>query len=107
MARRRYRYRPRTRTRTVYRKVRGGYRKRKGFLTGQMGNFVIGAGAGIVEPMIPQFIGKWTNPAVFGALGYYFKKPALMSIAGYQLGKAITGGGLFGGKESSQVSFEG
>jgi len=90
------------RTRTVTRKVRRGYRKRRGFLTGNIGNIVIGAGFGAISPMIPQFLGGFTTPLVAGGLGYYFKKPALMGIAGYELGKAISpfGGanGIFKGQ---------
>jgi len=94
MARRRY-------GRTIYRSARKGYRSRKGLLGGSMGNILIGAVAGAVSPMIPDVLGGWTKPAVFGAAGYFFKKPALMSIAGYEIGKTLMGGGLFGGGQSS------
>ena len=100
--RRRYYGRARTRTRTVYRKARRGYRKRKGLLTGNMGNILIGAGAGAFEPMIPQFLGKWTTPLVFGGLGYYFKKPVLLGIAGYKIGQMFSFGGG-GTKAGSKV----
>jgi len=76
--------------RRVYTRARRGYRRRKGFLTGNIGNIVIGAGAGVASNMIPQFIGQYTNPAVFAVAGYYFKKPALMGIAGYELGKMFS-----------------
>ena len=82
--------RRRSYTRTIYKKARRGYRKRKGFLTGNMGNIIIGAGYGAIEPMIPQFLGGWTSPLVAGAVGWYFKKPALMGIAGYQVGQLIS-----------------
>jgi hypothetical protein len=42
--------------------------------------------------MIPEFIGKWTKPVVFGAGGYLLKKPALLGIAGYELGKSFSSG---------------
>ena len=95
----RRRARRRSYTRTVYRKARSGYRRRKGFLTGNMGNVIVGAGFGAISPMIPQFLGGFTNPAVAFGLGYYFKKPALMGIAGYELGKAFSplGNGSVGG----------
>jgi hypothetical protein len=58
-------------------------------------NFVWGAGAGLASGMIPQFLGKWTNPVAFGAAGYILKKPALMGVAGYELGKSFAGGNGF------------
>jgi hypothetical protein len=67
-----------------------------------MGNVVVGAVAGAVSPMIPQFVGGWTNPIAFGVLGYVLKKPALLTVAGYEAGKTLIGGGLnniFGGNE--------
>jgi len=82
--------RRKTYTRRIYTKARRSYRKRKGFLSGNVGNIVWGAGFGALSPMIPQFLGSYTNPLVAGALGYYFKKPALMGIAGYELGKAFS-----------------
>ena len=94
MARRR-RYYPRTRT--IYRKAKRSYRKRRGLLSGNVGNIVYGAGASIVEPMIPKFMGNWTLPIVYGGAGYFFKKPALFTLCGYHLGKAFTGGGGMGG----------
>jgi len=74
------------------RTIRRGYRSRKGLLSGNIGNVVWGAAAGFVDPMIPNFIGKWTKPVVFGAAGYLLKKPALLSIAGYKLGQTFTSG---------------
>lgn len=47
---------------------------------------------GFISPMIPEFIGKWTKPVVFGAGGYLLKKPALLGIAGYELGKSFSFG---------------
>ena len=84
--------RRKTRTRTIYRKAKRGYRKRKGLLSGNIGNVIIGAAAGFGSKYIPQIAGKWTNPFAFGALGYFFKKPAFFSIAGYELGKSFGGG---------------
>ena len=83
-----------TRTRYLTR-VKKGYRSRKGLLSGNLGNIAYGAMAGFISPMIPQFLGKWTNTVAFGAGGYLLKKPALLGVAGYELGKAI-GGGMFG-----------
>ena len=57
---------------------------------------VYGAIGGAISPMIPQFIGGWTNPAVFGALGYLMKKPAFFTIAGYEVGRKL-GSSMFGG----------
>lgn len=85
------------RVRTVYSRARRGYSRRKGLLSGNTGNIVIGAVAGAASPMIPQFLGGWTNPLVFGGLGYFLKKPALLTIAGYEAGKNLTSGGLLGG----------
>lgn len=85
----------RRRTRTVYRTVRRGYRRRKGLISGSLGNILWGGVAGFASGMIPQFIGKWTNPVVFGAAGYFFKKPALLGAAGYALGQSLSGGGYF------------
>jgi len=90
-------------TRRIYSRARTGYRKRKGFLTGNMGNIIIGAGYGAISPMIPQFIGGFTNPVVALGLGWYFKKPALMGIGGYELGRALSpfgnsNGGMFKGQ---------
>ncbi len=96
--------RARAATRTVYRKAKRGYSARKGLLSGNLKNVAIGAAAGFVSPMIPQFIGKWTNPAAFFAAGYILKKPALMSVAGYEIGRAFSGG--FGGGESTAGGFE-
>ena len=56
----------------------------------------MGAVAGAVSPMIPNVLGAYTKPIVFGAGGYLLKKPALLSIAGYETGKII-GGMVFGG----------
>ena len=84
-------------TRYVTRKAKGGYRKRKGLLTGNTGNMIIGAGAGFASPYIPRILGVWSLPVVFGGAGYIFKKPALLSIAGYELGKTLSTGGLLGG----------
>lgn len=84
----------RSRTRYVYTKAKKFYGKRKGLLGGSMGNIVLGAVAGAVSPMIPQFLGTWTNPAAFGIAGYVFKKPGLLTIAGYEAGKSLLSGGL-------------
>jgi hypothetical protein len=66
-------------------------------LSGNTGNIIIGAGAGFAAPYIPRVLGVWTLPVVFGGAGYFFKKPALLSIAGYELGKTISTSGLIGG----------
>ena len=92
----------RSRTRVVYSRAKRFYGKRKGLLGGSMGNIVLGAVAGAVSPMIPQFLGTWTNPAAFGIAGYVFKKPGLLTIAGYEAGKSLLSGGLgsiFGGNQ--------
>lgn len=83
--------------RYVARAARRGYRKRKGLLSGNTGNMIIGAAAGFASPYIPRIIGPWTLPVVFGAAGYFMKKPALLSIAGYELGKTISTSGIIGG----------
>jgi hypothetical protein len=88
MARRRRTY---PRTRTVYRKARRAYRSRKSFLGGSMKHIVWGAGAGVASNFIPQFFGKWTNPVVFGGAGILLKKPDLVTVAGYELGKGLLG----------------
>lgn len=82
------------RTRTVYRSVKRGYRSRKGLLSGNIGNLLIGAIAGATSPMIPNIIGKWTKPVLFGVAGYALKKPALITIAGYELGRGFTMNGF-------------
>lgn len=82
--------------RRYYGRIRRGYRSRKGLLSGNTGNMVIGAAAGFGSKFIPQFLGGWTNPLVFGALGYFTKKPAFFSIAGYEAGKNLASGGFFG-----------
>jgi len=58
---------------------------------------IIGAAAGFASPYIPRVLGAYTLPIVYGAAGYAFKKPALLSIAGYELGKTLSTGGLLGG----------
>ena len=88
------------RTRRAYAYAKRGYRSRKGLLSGSAGNIIIGAGAGFLSPMIPEFLGGWTKPLIFGAGGYLLKKPALLTLAGYEAGKNLSGGGignLFGG----------
>ena len=90
----------RTRTRTVYRtRAKRAYRKGKTLLSGNTGNIIYGAAAGAASGFIPQVLGQWTNPAVFGVAGYVMKKPALLGIAGYELGKTLMGnvGGNGGG----------
>ena len=82
------------RARRYYAGAKRYYRARKGLLGGSMGNAVIGAVAGAVSPMIPQFIGGWTNPIAFGVAGYVLKKPALLTVAGYEAGKTLISGGL-------------
>lgn len=84
----------RRKTRTVYRRAKRAYSRRKGLLGGgTLKNVAIGAGAGILSPFIPQFVGRWTNPIVFGAAGVFFNKPVLLGIAGYELGKSFSFGG--------------
>jgi len=97
--------RRRTRTRTVYRRARRSYRRRKGLFSGSMGNVLLGVAAGFGTRYIPQFLGKWTNPAVFYGLGYFIKKPALMNIGAYELGRSLAGNG--GGSGSVSDFFEG
>ncbi len=89
--------RRRAAVRYVTRKAKSGYRKRKGLLSGNTGNMIIGAAAGFAAPYIPRVLGTWTLPVVYGAAGYVFHKPALLSIAGYELGKSLSTGGLLGG----------
>lgn len=82
------------RARRYYAGAKRFYRGRKGLLGGSMGNVVLGAVAGAVSPMIPQFVGTWTNPIAFGVAGYVFKKPGLLTIAGYEAGKSLMSGGI-------------
>ncbi len=88
--------RRRGRTRTVYRAAKRGYSRRKGLISGQMANVAWGAGAGMAAPYIPRIVGKWTLPLVFGAAGYLLKKPALLAIAGYEIGRGFSLGGAIG-----------
>jgi len=89
--------RRRTRYRTVYTRARRGYRSRKGLLSGSMGNAVWGAIAGAASGFIPDIFGKWTKPAALAVGGYLLKKPALISCAGYEVGKSLISGGLVSG----------
>lgn len=89
--------------RYVTRKVKAGVKRRKGLLSGNLMNVAIGAGAGFVSPYIPRVLGKWTLPLAFGAAGYLFKKPALLSVAGYELGRSFTFGGIATGGFQGQV----
>jgi len=82
------------RARRYYAGAKRFYRGRKGLLGGSMGNVVVGAIAGAVSPMIPQFIGSFTNPVAFGVAGYVLKKPALLTVAGYEAGKMLISGGI-------------
>ena len=95
--------RRRSYTRRVYTKARRSYRRRKGLLSGNMGNVVVGAVAGAVGDYIPPLIGVYTKPVAFAVGGYLLKKPALLSIAGYEAGKIagsmfLGGGGMPGGQ---------
>lgn len=94
-----------SRTRTIYRKARGGYRSRKGLLSGSLKSVLIGAVAGAVSNFIPDlpYVGKYTKPVVLGAGGYILKKPELMTCAGYELGKSLMGGN--GNGNAIQSSF--
>jgi len=83
----------RARTRTVYRKAKRGYRARKGLIGGELKNVAWGAGAGMVAPYIPRVVGKWTLPLAFGVAGYLLKKPVLLGIAGYEIGRGFSLGG--------------
>lgn len=90
------------RARRYYAGAKRFYRGRKGLLGGSMGNVVLGAVAGAVSPVIPQFMGCWTNPLAFGVAGYVFKKPGLLTVAGYEAGKCLMSGGIgniFGGNQ--------
>jgi hypothetical protein len=97
MAARRRARRARRAVRYVGRSARRGVRRRKGLLSGNTGNIIIGAAAGFASPYIPRVLGIWTLPVVYGVAGYVAKKPALLSIAGYELGKTISASGLIGG----------
>ncbi len=83
--------------RYVTRKVKSGVKRRKGMLSGQKGNMVIGGVAGFASPYIPRLLGPWTLPIVFGAAGYIAKKPVLMTLAAYELGRTLSASGLIGG----------
>jgi hypothetical protein len=71
--------------RRVYPKVRRYVSKRKGLISK---NMIWAAGAGAAGGFIPKFLGQWTLPAVFGAGGFFLKKPILMELAAYEGGKA-------------------
>jgi len=94
----------RRKTRTVTRYVKRATRRRKGLLTGNVGNIAYGAIGGIVGDMIPPIIGGWTKPVAFGAIGYLLKKPAFFTMAGYEAGKMLnpfgnsSSGGFFKGQ---------
>jgi len=89
-------YMARRRTRTRYRtRVKRVYSRRKGlFSKSKLMNVAWGAGAGFVDPMIPNFLGKWTKPLIYGAGGVILNKPALLTVAGYKLGEAFTVGSV-------------
>jgi len=62
-----------------------------------MNNLLWGGIAGVGSMFIPNnlpVVGKFGKPLILGAGGYFLKKPALMSCAGYELGKTLIGGGL-------------
>lgn len=85
----------RTRTRTRYRtRVKRVYSRSKGFLSSKWGNHLLHIGLGYGKNYIPQFIGKWTNPAVFYAAGIITKKPALQNLAMYELGQQLATNGM-------------
>jgi len=96
MARRR---RSNRRTFTGY--ARRGYSRRKGLLSGNVGNMIIGAVAGAASNYIPPVLGGFTKPVAFGAAGYLLKKPALFTIAGYEAGKMLASGFLGNGNGDS------
>jgi hypothetical protein len=98
--------RGRGRTRTVTRYVKRGYSRRKGLLGGNTGKIVIGAAAGFFDPMIPNVLGGWTKPIVYGAAGYVFKKPALLTVAGFKAGQMLASGGIFGKQQGNGGMFE-
>ena len=57
---------------------------------------VYGAAGAFIEPYVPKLLGKWTMPAAYAAAGYFFKKNALFTLAGYSAAKAFTNGGGLG-----------
>jgi len=66
---------------------------------------VWGGGAGAISPYVPQVVGKWTNPILFGGASILLKKPQLMTIAGYQAGQALMMNGFSAGSSAS-VGYE-
>lgn len=85
-----------TYTRTIYRKARAGYRKRKGFLGGNMNNLLWGAIGGAISGFIPNnlpVVGRFAKPVILGAGGYILHKPQLITCAGYEAGKMLMSGG--------------
>jgi len=96
--------RRRTYTRRVYSRAKRGYRRRKGLLSGNVGQMAYGAIGGIVGDMIPPVIGGWTKPLAFGAIGYLTKKSPFFVMAGYEAGKMLnpfgnsSNGGIFKGQ---------
>lgn len=98
------------RTRTVYRKAKRGYRARKGLLGGSMNNVLWGGIAGVLSSFIPSnlpVVGKFGKPVVLGAGGYILKKPALLTCAGYELGKTLITSGLGMNGNGNGSIFEG
>jgi len=68
---------------------------------------LLGVGLGYGSKFIPQYLGKWTNPAVFMGLGFVTKKQELMTIGAYELGKQLQGGiNINGGSTTSNTFYE-
>lgn len=81
-----------TRWRTKYAKAKRRYPRTSGIV----GNFkpaingaICGAGGSLAAP----YLGKWSQPVINGAVGYFMKDKTAMFLAGYTAGNMILGGG--------------
>ncbi len=60
---------------------------------------IAGIAPGIVEKMFGNVLGGFTQAAALGVVGHFRKNPTLMTLAGFELGQALSGGlvGALGG----------
>ena len=81
MAKKKGRKRKYTKARKTYARARSGGGKFKNILDGVMG----GAGDGFLS----GFIGEWSTPVAFGAVGYFRNNPTLQTLAGVSVGEKL------------------